>query len=625
MISTDNLIFSKNGNQRIVFTSGDYNYLFFQDTPDSIFFNTFNSQTILNLNVSGSLGDYVTLENSNGNKITNNNIISFTGFSSGLKIYLSNVSGNRINSKIKTISNGLCSGIDSVVFYGCENVENCILSGINLIPPTNFNKFINLKSLDFSRNQNLYVNITNSQQLEDLDLSHNQHVELNLKNQNNLKNLTATSSLFTSINCKSNFLDNVNLSNSRLKNVNFKTINKNCIIQGEASKPVETCSFTGLLTGLTLSNFDNFEFINNYSTPNLTNLNLIRSNNRLLNLTGFSNLKFGSFSDLLNCTGVNLSGCQNLESLRFTNCNRLSGILNYSFPNLNFVRMVNSTNNINLPRLTITGAKQLRNFTIINNGFSIINMSGCTNLPSFISVDSIPSKLISLNLLSCTGLGVITAPMPIASPGSLQIEQNLPLLSSLILLNPNTPVVNASLSLTGYPLLNNLQIQNQGLTGIYFRPNSSFDTLYLDGNFFTNLSITGINGIYTALQIKNNSNLTNLTVGDTLSPFSNIPTIEINTNVVLNNLNLNVQNINILEIGYNPSLASLSTSSPIYIETYANLAYCNLDAIQLDTFYTNLNDPGTATIYVLGNPGVAGHNPSIAEAKGYTVDTITEL
>ena len=44
----------------------------------------------------------------------------------------------------------------------------------------------------------------------------------------------------------------------------------------------------------------------------------------------------------------------------------------------------------------------------------------------------------------------------------------------------------------------------------------------------------------------------------------------------------------------------------------------NLDAAALDQFYTDLAS-GTGGINVYGNPGVSGHDPTIATGKGYTV------
>ena len=64
-----------------------------------------------------------------------------------------------------------------------------------------------------------------------------------------------------------------------------------------------------------------------------------------------------------------------------------------------------------------------------------------------------------------------------------------------------------------------------------------------------------------------------------------------------------------------PSLASiLSTGFSVSF----SVANCDLDSAALDVLYTNLAS-AAATITVTGNPGIGGDDPSIAEAKGWTV------
>jgi surface protein len=52
-----------------------------------------------------------------------------------------------------------------------------------------------------------------------------------------------------------------------------------------------------------------------------------------------------------------------------------------------------------------------------------------------------------------------------------------------------------------------------------------------------------------------------------------------------------------------------------------DISNCNLSAAALDLLYTNLADVTATprTIVVTGNPGVSGHDPTIATAKGWTV------
>jgi hypothetical protein len=48
-----------------------------------------------------------------------------------------------------------------------------------------------------------------------------------------------------------------------------------------------------------------------------------------------------------------------------------------------------------------------------------------------------------------------------------------------------------------------------------------------------------------------------------------------------------------------------------------------LSAAALDALYTSLPTVTGKTIYVKGNYGISGHDPTIATAKGWTVDTTT--
>jgi len=54
-----------------------------------------------------------------------------------------------------------------------------------------------------------------------------------------------------------------------------------------------------------------------------------------------------------------------------------------------------------------------------------------------------------------------------------------------------------------------------------------------------------------------------------------------------------------------------------------SIADCHLSAAALDALYTSLPTVTAKTIFVKGNYGISGHTPSIATAKGWTVDTTT--
>jgi surface protein len=66
----------------------------------------------------------------------------------------------------------------------------------------------------------------------------------------------------------------------------------------------------------------------------------------------------------------------------------------------------------------------------------------------------------------------------------------------------------------------------------------------------------------------------------------------------------------------NNSLSSMKATGINYTFSVAN---CKLSAAALDEIYTNLPTVVGQTITVTGNWGIAGHTPSIAELKGWTV------
>jgi surface protein len=66
----------------------------------------------------------------------------------------------------------------------------------------------------------------------------------------------------------------------------------------------------------------------------------------------------------------------------------------------------------------------------------------------------------------------------------------------------------------------------------------------------------------------------------------------------------------------NTSLAKMSATGFNYTFSLEN---CKLSAAALDEIYTNLPTVVGQTITVTGNWGIAGHTPSIAEDKGWTV------
>jgi hypothetical protein len=65
---------------------------------------------------------------------------------------------------------------------------------------------------------------------------------------------------------------------------------------------------------------------------------------------------------------------------------------------------------------------------------------------------------------------------------------------------------------------------------------------------------------------------------------------------------------------------SLKSAGFVGINTTTSFANCMLSGTELNSIYTNLSNTGTGkTITVTGNFGTATDDPTIAEAKGWTV------
>jgi hypothetical protein len=187
-------------------------------------------------------------------------------------------------------------------------------------------------------------------------------------------------------------------------------------------------------------------------------------------------------------------------------------------------------------------------------------------------------------------------------------------LTSLVIYNNQLTTFSG----TGLSSLTYLDLYNNQLTTFSGTGLSSLTTLYLNSNQLTTFSSTGLSSL-TSLQL--NSNQLTSFDGTGLSS--------------VNELNLQSNQLTSFDGTGLSSLTSLDLSDnqlgPVDVSGLANLetVYVTnnlMSAAALDAFYTSLEtSPGVLTywqypgIYVTGNSGTAGDDPSIATAKGHTV------
>lgn len=150
-----------------------------------------------------------------------------------------------------------------------------------------------------------------------------------------------------------------------------------------------------------------------------------------------------------------------------------------------------------------------------------------------------------------------------------------------------------SLDLSDSTALKAVYCQSNYLASLVTTKNTLLETLQCDNNLIQTLALT-----------------TNTLLQSLYCQYNKLASINLGANTRLRNLNCSSNLINALVI---PSGVTLSG------QFGCNLSYNILDAAALNAFYTSLGAVSSGYLFVSGNPGSAGDNPSIATAKGYTV------
>jgi Leucine-rich repeat (LRR) protein len=209
-----------------------------------------------------------------------------------------------------------------------------------------------------------------------------------------------------------------------------------------------------------------------------------------------------------------------------------------------------------------TQSGSLTGFSCSSKKVFAISIDGCSSLLE-VSCDS--NQLTSLNLTGCAALQTISCH-----------------LNSLVELN-----VSDATSLTS------LYCQGNGLRGLDVTRNTALQILSCSTNQLT------------VLDLSQNSALTGLYC------FGNqLATLDVRNKPALRNVNVSSNSLSLVRA------AGVVASGVVGM----NVASNQLDATALNSLYTDLAAVQSGVIYVSGNPGVAGDNPAIAAAKGYTVN-----
>jgi hypothetical protein len=239
----------------------------------------------------------------------------------------------------------------------------------------------------------------------------------------------------------------------------------------------------------------------------------------------------------------------------------------------------------------------------VGNALASLDVSG---LASLASLDCSFNQLTSLNVSGLAALGTLSC-------NSNQLTSlDLSRLTSLTSLNCSGNQLN-SLNVSGLALLEFLGSDANQLTSLNVSGLTSLRYLGCISNPITSLNASGC----TAMEVMDcydNYQLTSLNVSGLTSLTSLIC-----YNTQLTSLNLSgLSSLRVMDFS-NAQITSLRAVGVSLSDAgLSNVTNNALNASALNQFYADLA-PGSATIAVIGNPGVAGDSPAIAVAKGYTI------
>jgi len=202
-------------------------------------------------------------------------------------------------------------------------------------------------------------------------------------------------------------------------------------------------------------------------------------------------------------------------------------------------------------------------------------------------------------------------------------------LENITSVSANYASIGGQMDFRGAKSLTSLNCFYNSITILYVSGLTSLTNLRCAGNQLTTLDVSGLTSLAT-LSCGNNQ-LTTLDV----SGLTNLETLSCASNQLIILDVTGLTQIRTLDLKNNPlnnnpdplPIIGLNTLTRINVIKNIRLQNCGLTDVQLDAIYTSLfaRPGGPAwTIYVKGNPGIAGHTTTIATTKGWTVDTNTD-
>jgi surface protein len=310
--------------------------------------------------------------------------------------------------------------------------------------------------------------------------------------------------------------------------------------------------------------------------------------------------------DLLNqcCVSSMFQNCKSLQTVplfNFSTCNRVSNLFNgcsnlQSVPAFNFSAANSASVSI------FSGCSSLKEVPIFTLGTmtDLSSMFGsCTSLTSVPLFDTANVTNMSSMFTGCSSL------------------KEVPLFNTANVTNMSS-MFGSCTSLTSVPLFDTQNVTTmQGM----FSGCSSLTTVPLFNTvkvtifsslFQTCTNLQSVPAFNTSGALLGTSAFTNMFTGCT--SLQQVPDINFNRTTITTNA------------AYNSMFTGCASLSKIGIGTpntgpkfTFTVTSCKLSAAALDALYTSLPTVSAQTITVTGNVGIAGDNPAIATAKGWTV------
>ncbi|MDQ0065781.1 DUF7619 domain-containing protein [Chryseobacterium lathyri] len=228
-----------------------------------------------------------------------------------------------------------------------------------------------------------------------------------------------------------------------------------------------------------VKSFTNLEYLDVSDCPSLLSVDI----------SGMQKVKLVSFTDNINMTSANFTGCPVLENINVSNAN----IVNLDISNLPKMNVLTCTGG-KVQTINFTGSTTIKYLLCSNNNISSINVSSLADLYRFNISGNLLTNLDVSNLTKLEDLVCSSNQLT-----SINL-QNTPKLKSLEASYNNLPTLDLSQS----PILNYLRMFNNQLTSIDLSAVPLLQTLFLNNNQLTSLDISH-NTILNSFSVPNNN------------------------------------------------------------------------------------------------------------------------